>query len=179
MLTHADVTNIGHILKPHGIKGEVVAVTDTDLAALSCVLLEMEGLLTPFFVEGLRQRGGESWLVKIDGIDSEQQAKTLCGNALFALNDELSGDDSDGDDDGDDDGGMYAEDFIGYSVVDAEAGQVGVIEDIDDSTDNVLFIVRTPEGATVYIPVAEEFIADFDEESKTLNLNLPQGLLEL
>ena len=177
MLTHADVTNIGHILKPHGIKGEVVAVTDSDLAALSCVLIEMEGLLTPFFIEGLRQRGGESWLVKIDGIGSEQQAKTLCGNTLYALNDELGDDSDDDDDEGDD--GMYAEDFIGYSVADTEAGQVGVIEDVDDSTDNVLFIVRTPSGDIVYIPVAEEFIVDFDDENKTLNLNLPQGLLEL
>ena len=38
----------------------------------------------------------------------------------------------------------------------------GKIVDIDDSTDNVLFIVENDNSDDIYIPVADEFVYDID-----------------
>ena len=55
----------------------------------------------------------------------------------------------------------------------------GEITGVDDSTDNVLFIVRTSDGKQVLIPVADEFITGIDVDRQVVNVDLPSGLLEL
>ena len=56
---------------------------------------------------------------------------------------------------------------------------IGKVVDIDTNTENELFIVETPEGRTVYIPLTEDFIEKMDEEGKTVHMRLPDGLLDL
>ena len=56
---------------------------------------------------------------------------------------------------------------------------IGTITDIDDKTDNWLFIVTRPDGNEVLIPAHEEFIAEIRQEEKTMVMDLPIGLLEL
>ncbi|MCF0213433.1 MAG: 16S rRNA processing protein RimM [Muribaculaceae bacterium] len=172
MLKPTDTVSIGHTLKPHGIKGELVAVLDCNPLDLTCIFLEMEGLMTPFFLSSARARSSESWLLTVDNVDNEAKAKTLCGHTVFALKSEVETEDEEDAD------GMYASDFVGYAMKDAAFGDIGVIDDIDDSTENVLFLVRNAEGNIVYVPVADEFIVDIDTDNKILEVDLPEGLIE-
>ncbi len=64
-------------------------------------------------------------------------------------------------------------------ALDATRQTVGEITDIDDSTENVLFVVATPSSATVYLPVADEFITEIDTDRRILRMNLPEGILDL
>ena len=65
-------------------------------------------------------------------------------------------------------------------MLDGDNGQdIGTITDIDDQTDNWLFIVERPDGTEVMIPAHEEFIAEIRQEDKTMVMDLPLGLLEL
>lgn len=64
-------------------------------------------------------------------------------------------------------------------MVDSRLGEIGSIEDVDDSTANVLFVVATDDGETVYIPVVEEFINAVDDERKVVETTLPEGLVDL
>ena len=65
-------------------------------------------------------------------------------------------------------------------MLNADDGQpIGTITDIDDQTDNWLFIVRRPDGTEALIPAHEEFIADIKKEEKTMLMDLPLGLLDL
>jgi 16S rRNA processing protein RimM len=57
--------------------------------------------------------------------------------------------------------------------------EIGTISDIDDNTDNWLFIVQRPDGSEVMIPAHEEFIAKINQEEKTIVMDLPLGLLDL
>ena len=52
------------------------------------------------------------------------------------------------------------------------------ITDVDDSTENALFVVEN-EGKTVYIPISEDFITEIDEQGKTIEMDLPEGILDL
>ncbi len=68
---------------------------------------------------------------------------------------------------------------MGYKVVDSSLGEIGEVVDVDDSTANVLFIVDTPSGDRVYVPVAEEFINAVDDSRRVIETTLPDGLVDL
>ncbi len=169
------LVEIGHIGKPHGLNGEVNLYTDSDidLNSLSCVVLDMDGINVPFFFNSVRTRGADSYLVTFDGIDREYDAAGLVNKTVYALKQEMSETEQDEED------GFYAEDFIGYKTTINNGTVGGDVIDIDDSTENVLFIIRTDEGKQLYIPVADEFIEDIDVENKLLVFNVPDGILEL
>ncbi len=82
-------------------------------------------------------------------------------------------------DDPDGEEGFYASDMVGYTVTDSELGTIGEITDYNDSTDNLLFIVTTPDEKEVYIPVADDFINEIDQDTHTLHTTLPQGIVDL
>ena len=64
-------------------------------------------------------------------------------------------------------------------VIHLTIGEIGEIVDINDTTQNVLFIVRTHNGQEIFLPVVDEFIDSFDTEKKILETNLPEGLVDL
>lgn len=175
MISRNETTIIGRIIKTHGINGEVVANIDCDIdiAELSCIILDIDGILVPFFAESTRQRSAESILIKIDGIDNEMQAAEIVNHDIYAKKNELNIDE---DENGET--GFYASDLIGYKAI--ENGIcIGEIEDIDDSTENALFLVRNSDGKIVYIPIADEYIDGIDENAMTINFILPEGILDL
>ena len=58
-------------------------------------------------------------------------------------------------------------------------GVIGEISDINDSTQNILFIVKMPDGKELMIPVADEFILSIDLENETVNTDIPSEILTL
>ena len=173
MIRREDTVVIGKILKTHGINGEVVANIDYDisLSDLTCIVLDMDGILVPFFLNSLRQRSAESLLLKIDGINDEVQASEIVNHDIFAQKRELDLEDNDED-------GFYATDLIGYGALNGDI-HIGTVTDIDDSTENALFILEDNSGNPFYIPITEDFIVCIDDEAKTIEFDLPKGLLEM
>ncbi len=96
---------------------------------------------------------------------------------IFALTDDISNllpqDDEEGEE------GFYAADLIGFSICTTDGHPVGKICDIEDRTENVLFIVARPDGSTAYIPVADEYITNIDTDESRLVMDLPEGLIDL
>lgn len=173
MIKESELTEVGKLFKPHGIKGELNAELDYDLTPddLRCLILNIDGIYTPFFVESSRPKGTDRWLFKLEGINDERQAAPLVNHEIYAVTAELPFDAEDGD-------GVHLFDLIGYELVDGET-TVGEITDIDDATANLLLIVRTPAGKTVYVPFAGEFVAAIEPENKRVVMNLPEGILDL
>ena len=170
MITASELTEIGRYNKTHGINGEISASFDVDadvVGELTTLVSEMDGIFVPFFVNALRPKNRETVLLTIDGISTEQQAKQMVNKAIYALTKELPEQDD-----------VYCDYFIGFTIVDEDGREIGKIEDVDDSTENALFIVSA-QGGTVYIPISEDFISDIDEDSKTIEMALPEGLLDL
>lgn len=179
MIKQSELTSIGTFVKPHGIKGELSAETDLDsqeISALKCVVLDMDGIYVPFFVDTVRDKSATTVLLKLDGVDSETEAKEYAGKEIYTLRTEVADDDADGDEGGD---GLYAADLEGFEVKDAENRTIGVIRDYDDSTPNVLLIAESPDGRTLYLPFADEFFLDIDPDGMTVTMDLPEGITEL
>ncbi len=169
MITAEELTEIGRYNKTHGVNGEISATFDCDallVGELSTLISPMDGIFVPFFVENLRTKSGDTLLLTIDGISSEEQAKKLVNAKIYALTEEMPEQDE-----------VYCDYFIGFTIV-ADGKKIGRIADVDDSTENALFVVEAQEK-TLYVPISEDFIVDIDEEGKTVEMELPEGLLDL
>ena len=178
MIADSDIISIGELHKPHGVRGEMSATLDTDRgldpAGLRCVVLTIDGIPVPFFIECARRRGAAAWLIKLEGVDSEAEAAVLSNHDIFALRGELP------EDPADDAEGMYLSDLAGYEVIDvAGMSSIGTIDDVDDSTANTLLIIRRPDGRLALIPYSDELLLGFDTEAHTITLEVPPGVLDL
>lgn len=174
MILESQLTSVGKLFKPHGIKGELNAELDYDLVPddLRCLILEIDGIFTPFFIESSRSKGSDRWLLKLQGVDDERQAAPLVNHEIYALSDELPFDA------GDDGNGIHLFDLIGFRLFDRDV-EIGTVEDIDDATANLLLIVRTSLGKTVFVPFAEAFVDAISPSDKTIVMDIPDGILDL
>lgn len=177
MLTQEMLVKVGVFNKTHGIKGEISASFDLDIepGELRCIFVRMEGIPVPFFINEYRPKGSETWLLTIDGVDSAERASVFVNKPFFGLASEVKEAmrlDADAD-------GFYASDLIGFSITDTELGPLGRIADVNDSTENVLFVVERPDGSETLIPVADEFINEIDTDNLMISTTIPKEIVEL
>ena len=67
---------------------------------------------------------------------------------------------------------------MGYKLL-ADDEEIGVIDGVDDTTANILLIVKSDKSNIIYVPFAEEMITDINKDLKTMSMELPAGLLDL
>ena len=67
------------------------------------------------------------------------------------------------------DGLLTWQDLVGYTIEDDEAGTIGLVDAIDESTINTL---ATLEDGRL-LPLHEDFILDIDEDARILRVHLP------
>lgn len=173
MIKTEDVFKIGQFAKPHGIKGEISLVTNSDVfddAEDPYIVCDMDGILVPFFVEEYRYKTDTVTLLKLENVDSEQAAREFVNKEVYYPLDAVDASDLVGD--------MTWDSFIGYSVVDEIHGEVGTITDVDETTINVLLQIDH-NGEELLLPAVEELILSADHENKKLCVSLPEGLLDL
>ena len=169
MIRAEEVYKIGRLGKAHGVKGEVSFQFDDDIfdrVDADYLVLDIDGILVPFFMEEYRFRNDTVCLVKFCDIDTQQRAQELTGCDVYFPR-------------------VLAEDaeempslasLVGFEIVDASNGNtVGIIVAIDDSTINLLFEL---EDGTL-IPASDEPIEDIDAEQRTIRMNIPEGLLDI
>jgi len=56
---------------------------------------------------------------------------------------------------------------------------VGEITDVDEKTENAIFIVDQGQNNEIMVPAADELIVEFDLDKKVMIMDLPHGLLDL
>lgn len=169
MIRKEDVYKIGRLGKTHGVKGELSFLFDDDVfdrVDADYLVLEVDGILVPFFIEEYRFKSDSNAIMKLEGIDSQERARELTGcdvyfpRALAPCDDEA----------------MSWSEIVGFAIVDAATHTtVGTIASVDDSTLNILFEL---EDGTL-IPAPEELITDVDRQAKTITIELPDGLLDI
>lgn len=174
MIKQEEVYKIGKTGKPHGVKGELsLFFTDDvfDRVDADYLVLRIDGILVPFYMEEWRFKTGETALVKFEGIDTKEQAAELTGCEVFfpkSLSDREEGE-------------LTWEEIIGFAVIDSNRGNapVGKVADVDETTENVLLEVETPSGNVILVPAVEGIVSDVDTETETVTVALPEGLADL
>ena len=170
MIKLDDVYKIGRIGKPHGIKGELTMMVEDDVfdrVEGEYLILLIDGILVPFFIEDYRFRSEQSALVKFCDIDTQERASELTGCDVFFPRSLSDSDDTDT---------LTWQEAIGYQVADDNSGKtLGTISYIDTSTANTL--IELDNG--MLIPSAYEIIKDINTEQRLITMSLPEGLMEI
>lgn len=170
MIRKSEVYKIGVLNKPHGIHGELQFSFNDDIfdrVEAEYIICMIDGILVPFFIEEYRFRSDSTALIKLEGIDTAEQARRFTNIEVFfpiaqvetTNNTELSWNF-----------------FVGYEITDTIHGTLGEITDIDNSTINTLFIIDR-NGEELLIPAQEDFIIDIDSQAKVIHMQLPKGLV--
>ena len=169
MIREEEVFQIGKLGKTHGVKGEISFLFDDDVfdrVDADYLILKIDGILVPFFIEEYRFKSDSNALMKFEGIDTQEQARDLTGTDVYfprSLADS-------------DDGTLTWSVLVGFDIIDADSGRtVGRIASVDDSTLNILFCLD--DGRL--IPASEDLIIAVDQQARSLTMHIPAGLLEL
>ena len=169
MIKKEDVYKIGRLGKAHGVKGEVSFQFDDDIFDTSdadYLILEIDGILVPFFMEEYRFRNDSLALVKFCHIDTQQRASELTGCDVYfprSIAEQQAED-------------LSLSSLVGFDLIEANGKEkVGTIAAIDDSTQNILFVL---EDGTL-IPASDDLITDIDTQQRQIVMNIPEGLLAL
>lgn len=169
MIKQEEVYRIGRLGKPHGVKGEVTMQVDDDVfdrVDADFLVLKVEGILVPFFMEEYRFKTDTTALIKFEDVDTVESARELTHcDVFFPRNLADSSEDE-----------YTWSFFVGFELKNAVTGStVGRIASVDDSTANVLFELENGS----LIPATEDLVVDIDAKSRCVTMRLPDGLLAL
>ncbi len=169
-----DCFYLGKVVRKHSYKGEVVIKLDTDepelYADLEMVFLNVNNKLLPFFIEETLLQKGNQLRVRFEDISSEEDAdKILKKDAYLPLTmlPKLEGNK------------FYYHEIIDFDLIDKRLGLVGKIKSINDSTAQVLFVVKNDIGKEILIPLVDDFLLKVDRSNKAIYVDTPEGLIEM
>ena len=169
MIRREEVYKIGRLGKTHGVKGEISFLFDDDVfdrTDADYLILDIDGILVPFFIEEYRFKTDSNALMKFDGIDTQERARELTGCDVYFPRSQAD----------EDEASISWAELVGYSLIDGNSGKViGEIASIDDTTINILF--ELTDGKL--IPASDELIQHIDTKRHKIEINLPEGILEL
>ena len=169
MIRKEDVFKIGRLGKSHGVKGDISFPFDDDVfdsVEADYLILDIDGILVPFFIEEYRFRNDTTAIIKFEGVDSQERARELTGCDVYFPR-ELADNAEDG---------LSSSAIVGFDILEAQSGKaIGRIASIDDSTLNILFCLE--DGRL--IPATDDLITAIDQQARTITMHIPEGLLEL
>lgn len=163
---------IGFVTKPHGLNGAVTITFDVDnplqYQKLESVFLEISGRLVPFFISKIQVRDNSA-IVEFEEINTRDQFEEIKSAKLFLpLNflPQLSEDE------------FYYHEVVGFKVVDRNLGDLGTIAGFNTSGPQPIMVMKFKEKE-VLIPASKEIVIKPNKQEKTMDVDLPEGLLEI
>ncbi|KAH7422582.1 hypothetical protein KP509_12G015500 [Ceratopteris richardii] len=192
-----DFVEIGLIRSTHGVKGELKVMSLTDFPEQRFEtpgprwvgfyrMGRLVGLRKFDLLSGRRimQRKDSAWLLTFEGIDCIEKASEVLGATVFVKTADRPILDADQ---------LYIPELIGMSVQLKDSGKViGNIVDVFNSGANDLLRIKLSHTCDdneidvngrnenlVWIPFVKEIVPTVDKENKFIEIDPPEGLLEL
>jgi 16S rRNA processing protein RimM len=169
-----DCFYVGKISKKFSFKGEVILYIDADdpqeYTEMESFFIAFGNDLVPFFIQKSRLQKGSNLRLKLEDIDSEEDADGIVGLEVFLPLDLLPTLAEDK---------FYYHEIIGFDVLDQNLGNVGKIVSVNDTTSQVLLEILNNSGKEILIPLVDDFIISVKKEEKVFQVNTPEGLIDL
>jgi len=157
---------IAKVLKSNGTDGGLLMgfrdIDPNEISLAEPVFIDYDGLPVPFFIESLTPRGNGRALVRLNDITSLADAEEIVGRAVWADWEEEESDQAD------------FSDLVGWTVLGA-----GEVTDFVDIPANPCLEIQTKNGTSVLVPFHEDLILSVDPEARVLEMEIPDGLLDL
>ncbi len=169
---------VARIVKPQGHRGEVLADLLTDFPdrfktqpAVWLRRAEEDAPLRVVTVEHFRMHK-DRIVLRLAGCASMNDAEALRGLELVVPWEERMPRPEDE---------IYVAELAGCVLMDARSGAAaGTVVDIDrESTEEVLLVIETGDGRELLVPFVRAYAPRWEPESRTLRMELPEGLLDL
>lgn len=161
---------IAKVLKSNGTDGDILlgfkTIQPEDIDTKEPVYIYFDGLPVPFFIESFTKKGSDKAIAHLNDINCLRDAEEIAGQAVYAdYLEEI--------DDEDDFSALE-----GWTVNDAEGNTVGTVSQFIDIPANPCLEVETKNGAAI-IPLHEDLIISLDQKARILEMEIPDGLLDL
>ncbi len=151
---------IAKILKSNGIDGGLlIGLFDIEAEGIDLkepVFIVFDELPVPFFISDIRAKGTSRAVVHLCDVTSLEDAEELVGRDIFI---EGQGEEQD------------EEDLLGWTVLD-KGRKVGEVSGIEPIPGNLCIYV-----GDALLPLHEDFIISCDPQTRTIDLDLPEGLI--
>ncbi|MBT8185711.1 MAG: ribosome maturation factor RimM [Eudoraea sp.] len=164
---------LGRIVSKYSFKGEVLVKLDTDdpevYDNMESVLVSIGNDLVPFFIERCRLHKTNLLRIQFEEVKDENTADRLMGAELYlplSLLPELSGNQ------------FYYHEIIGFELLDARHGNIGVVTAVNDAASQALFEAEK-DGKQLLIPINDAIITKVDRKNKVIYVSTPEGLVNL
>ncbi|MCD6013532.1 MAG: rimM [Flavipsychrobacter sp.] len=163
---------IGKIVATHGLNGSLIMThivgNSKWLKKDHVLMVEMQkGSYIPHFVSQCKAANDEEYIINIEEIDKIESAKKLVTKHVYVDENILKG---------------YEKQspllWIGFNLIDKNEGNLGTIEDVLQ-TGSQWLAKLTYKNKEVLIPLINETINGLDIKKKTIEVTLPEGLLEV
>ena len=161
---------LGIIQRKKGLKGDLVVLFDRDITqldALQGLFIQIEHTLVPYRVAQLSLQHHKV-IVKLQGVDTPEEAHYLQGRAFFVPEDTLAQLAPKE---------VYLQQLIGYHVVDNKEGKLGKVATIYSLPQQHLLAVDYL-GQKLHIPYHEDIVKQVDDKKKRIAVQLPPGFIE-
>ncbi len=170
---------VGKFIKAHGVHGNLLLsindnipldLLDKTILEKEWVFVDMNGIPVPFLIaeDGAREFANDSFLIKLDEIDTNQ-AKKMCPANVY-VNIAYIKDDINIEND--------YNSIVDFTIHDKQLNVIGKVEYLLDIKENPLIAVNYKDQE-VLIPVKSEYIIDIDFEQKQINTNFPENYLNM
>lgn len=163
---------IGYITKTRGLKGEMqlfFEFEDYDELDMDVLFLEINKKLVPYFVDSIKLQNNSTAYLNLEDIDHVDKAKELIKKKVYLPKDKMPERDPDD---------FRYTDLVGYLVVDEEEGEIGQIIDVKEFPQQFIATVDFV-GNELMFPLSEDLILGIDEEEQVIEVELPEGLIDL
>ncbi len=147
------------VVKSYGTLGGVIVSApeyDGEEIKNEPVFITFDGLPVPFFIEEFEPRSGVKYYLKLEDIDTLEQAEELVGREIALFDEE--------------EGGQHA--IVGYTLKDESGRSVGRITAFEDIPGNPCL-----EVGDILIPCPDECIISIDDGKRQITLRIAPGLL--
>lgn len=163
---------VGYVKDAHGIKGEIFVRLPAGKAEwvgdLKRVHLKKQQTLKTFEIERIRAHK-DGLVIQLNGVVNRNQAEDLKGYEFEipeALLQSKPGE------------SIYLREVIGFEVVDRKLGFLGSIAAFDTNGIQDLIVLKL-RGKDILIPFIEPFITKMDFKNCRIEMDLPEGLIEV
>jgi 16S rRNA processing protein RimM len=135
---------------------------------LESVLLNINEELIPFFIQSLAVLKQDQFLITLEDIGQEEARQLLGSEVYLPLSHlpKLTGKQ------------FYYHEVAGFTAIDKTAGPIGTIEYILERPAQPVFVISQSE-TEFYVPAIDEFIIEINRAKKEVQLDCPEGLLDI
>ena len=174
-MSHPDYFLLGKILRPHGVKGDVVIYLDSDSLSrykkMKLIYVEQEGTLKEFDISKVisikeHEHTAVIHLVGIEDINTAEHYLKLDLYLPMESLPKLRGKK------------FYFHEIIGFTIIDEKEGEVGIISNVYELPQHPVGEFIRNEKAVLF-PLSEIFIQNIDRIEKKIFVTIPEGLIDV